>query len=443
MKSSSIPIGVCLLTLALACASREVGRTRIVAQEVHYDLSESTLEDLADDPETLGELDGVLEELFGNPGEQRFALLDSWSATGFDPNGVPFDGSRWDFDLEGMDIEALREGNRISWAAELAAIENGDADLIGPFAGRRAMSTAWQELLAERDDLGPERFRAQAESFFVDHYPDLAEGADLFGAYCSRCHGRDGHGDGPMSANLVPRPRDYRRGVFKFAAVDNASKPRRYDLMRTLLYGLPGSAMPSFIRLTDAELNALIDHVRLLSIRGEVEAILVAEWLDRDVPPLEARDEIYELVWSRWLEAADYGIAFTAPEPDPDPRRLELGREIFHDEQGGNCFSCHGAEGRGDGIRAIQTDAAGDRSALLQDEWGNFILPRDLSLGIFRGGERREDIYMRVYCGIPGTPMPRIGSSLDAEGNPLLSEEETWALVDYVLSLSGKGPLAN
>jgi hypothetical protein len=36
--------------------------------------------------------------------------------------------------------------------------------------------------------------------------------------------------------------------------------------------------------------------------------------------------------------------------------------------------------------------------------------------------------------------MPSLGSSLDARGEPLLSEREKWAVVDYVLSLSGRGP---
>jgi mono/diheme cytochrome c family protein len=242
---------------------------------------------------------------------------------------------------------------------------------------------------------------------------------------------------------LDPKPRDYRRGVFKFAAVDPGSKPRRADLLRTLVHGLPGSAMPSFRRSALADLHALIDYVRYLAIRGEVESRLAAEWEIAEIRPRDAIAEQYELVWRRWLEAEAHGRTVVAPPVDPEPARRALGDEVFHDTRRGNCVTCHGPAGRGDGVSALGVDAGGHRYTLLRDEWQNPILPRDLARGIFRGGSSREDIYLRIHCGIPGTPMPSLGSSLDARGEPLLSEREKWAVVDYVLSLSGRGPFAS
>jgi hypothetical protein len=46
------------------------------------------------------------------------------------------------------------------------------------------------------------------------------------------------------------------------------------------------------------------------------------------------------------------------------------------------------------------------------------------------------DLYRRIYAGINGTPMPALGDSKDANGDPLLTDEELWSLVHYVRSLS-------
>ena len=71
-----------------------------------------------------------------------------------------------------------------------------------------------------------------------------------------------------------------------------------------------------------------------------------------------------------------------------------------------------------------------------QDDWGRDIVPRNLTGGVLRGGRRPIDIYRRIYSGINGTPMPALGESKDADGNPLLTQDELWSLVHYVGSLT-------
>ena len=62
------------------------------------------------------------------------------------------------------------------------------------------------------------------------------------------------------------------------------------------------------------------------------------------------------------------------------------------------------------------------------------IRPRNLRLGVFRGGRRPLDLYRRIHAGINGTPMPGVGPATPgAKGT--LSEEEIWQIVDYVQSL--------
>jgi mono/diheme cytochrome c family protein len=66
-------------------------------------------------------------------------------------------------------------------------------------------------------------------------------------------------------------------------------------------------------------------------------------------------------------------------------------------------------------------------------------IPRNLRFGVYRGGNRRIDIFWRIFAGIAGTPMPGSGpASPGAQGT--LTEEEMWNIVDYVLSLPYEMP---
>ena len=54
----------------------------------------------------------------------------------------------------------------------------------------------------------------------------------LFRRHCVTCHGISGDGAGPSAAVLVPYPRDYRDGLFKYTSTAGGAKPVRADLER-------------------------------------------------------------------------------------------------------------------------------------------------------------------------------------------------------------------
>jgi mono/diheme cytochrome c family protein len=250
------------------------------------------------------------------------------------------------------------------------------------------------------------------------------------------CHGVEGGGDGPTSQFLEPKPRDYRLGKFKYTSVKDQARPRREDLLRTLDQGLNGTSMPNFRRLSLAERPGLVDYVRFLSIRGEVETRLVATWKDeQELAADAARNETID-VWEKWQHAAEKFVAFDGEVPASTPERIARGDVLYHDATKGNCASCHGATGAGDGHVAYKMDERGRKVAAYTDAWGNAILPRNLRQGIYRGGSRPIDVYRRIYSGINGGPMPALGEAKDAQGAPLLSAEDMWCLVHYVRSLS-------
>jgi mono/diheme cytochrome c family protein len=82
----------------------------------------------------------------------------------------------------------------------------------------------------------------------------VQEGRALYQANgCASCHGRQGHGDGPVGRTLDPSPRDFRdRGAFKNGRDLDA-------IAHTLAVGLSrdGGKMPQFNHLTERERRAL------------------------------------------------------------------------------------------------------------------------------------------------------------------------------------------
>ena len=52
------------------------------------------------------------------------------------------------------------------------------------------------------------------------------------------------------------------------------------------------------------------------------------------------------------------------------------------------------------------------------------VQPRNLREGIYRGGQRPEDLFLRIKNGITGTTMPAVAAQL--------SDDDIWHLVDFV-----------
>lgn len=291
------------------------------------------------------------------------------------------------------------------------------------------------------------------------------ESAGLFREHCVHCHGISGDGKGPTSKFLNPYPRDFRLGKFKFKSTPLRRPPTDEDLTNIIRHGIPGTSMPAFQKtLGPKEVEALIDYVKYLSIRGQMERRLLAEVYVMDGDPLldlklasdeESREEfedqlfviieefLIEDIVQRWASADDRVTdvpvppeSFAVGHVDHDSF-VASGRLLFRGKA--NCIQCHGPTGLGDGQNQNYDDwtndwlkTAGvdpDESASYQHflEAGAYdprrISPRNLQLGVFRGGGRPENIYRRIANGIEGTPMPSA---------PTLAPEEIWALVAFV-----------
>lgn len=98
--------------------------------------------------------------------------------------------------------------------------------------------------------------------------PDLSRGAQLFSTNCSMCHGSTGHGNGPLAANLDPKPID-------FTDRERAQSRSIMALYQVISQGLPGTPMVSFAALPEDDRWALaffvgsMSHDETMRIHGE------------------------------------------------------------------------------------------------------------------------------------------------------------------------------
>jgi mono/diheme cytochrome c family protein len=231
-------------------------------------------------------------------------------------------------------------------------------------------------------------------SAFVPVMPnrDLYEqGRYVYEQNCMICRGRYGDGKGELSATLVPKPRPFASGVFKFHTTPAGFLPTNEDLKRTIRDGLAGTAMGMFTRLSDGELNAVIEYVKSFSRKWRKVENYAPQLPTPSLPTWFAKDE----------EMKKHSIK---------------GSEIFS----AACITCHGPNGDGKGIL----------TPTLKDMWDEPAVPADLRESWLRRGTDLREVYLALLTGRDGTPMVSFAQSL--------TEEQRWDLVAYVDSLRKK-----
>ncbi|HZO81895.1 MAG TPA: cytochrome c [Candidatus Binataceae bacterium] len=91
--------------------------------------------------------------------------------------------------------------------------------------------------------------------------PALADTAqENYTAYCQKCHGPQGHGDGPQAGTLATKPQDFA----DCAVMQKLSDDTMFKAIKDggAAVGLPGD-MPSWSSgLSDDEIHALVQFVR-------------------------------------------------------------------------------------------------------------------------------------------------------------------------------------
>jgi mono/diheme cytochrome c family protein len=262
---------------------------------------------------------------------------------------------------------------------------------------------------------------AEAPKMLGDEKMDpehIRTGQALYTENCMRCHGVTGDGNGAVAKFMRPRPRDYRKGIFKFTTRPYGSRPRRADLVRTIRRGIPATSMPSFRLLPDADIEALVDYVLLLTHRGERESELAIEADSSNEISAGFPAEATATVLSRWKTAESGEVQALTPMPVFSVESVKRGRQAFLTK---GCSKCHGEDGRGL-----------TRDNNFVDSWGVQTRAADLTSGLLHGGPQPIDVYRRIHSGINGTPMPGFATALSKEPDTI------WDLVSYVLYVSNR-----
>jgi mono/diheme cytochrome c family protein len=213
---------------------------------------------------------------------------------------------------------------------------------------------------------------------------DAHRGKAVYEQYCVLCHGVQGDGKGHFSEATTPVPRDFRQGTFKWRSTPSGSLPTDADLEKVLVTGLYGTSMSSFL--------TTLNHAQRLDVIAYIKTFSPRFATDKPEPPITI-----------------------PPEPPYTPASVTRGEAVY---QKFNCAQCHGDSGEGDGPSADD----------LADDWGNPIVPYDLTDGHIKCGNSGTDIYRVFIGGLNGTPMPSFADSI--------SPAEAWDLVHFIQSLS-------
>ena len=102
----------------------------------------------------------------------------------------------------------------------------------------------------------------------VDAPPGPGASRTTFEALCVNCHGPLGQGDGPAGRDLLPVPRDFTVGQFKFDADGDGRTGTDEDLFLVIRDGAGPSGgnplMAAWGHLGDGQVRELVAYVRSL-----------------------------------------------------------------------------------------------------------------------------------------------------------------------------------
>ncbi len=183
------------------------------------------------------------------------------------------------------------------------------------------------------------------------------DGLKLYSKHCSVCHNDDGMGGIglPLNSEKIEHfPRDY--------------------LFKTIRNGRPGRVMPAFSKLSDAQVNAIVDHV---------------------------------LSWKKTKNIDIYSPLAVAGDP-------QRGKPLFEEK----CAACHGQNGKSIGTGTGVT---------LSRERKFAVVPPALNNAGFLASASDEWIKSTIKHGRPGTIMP-------SQEVFKLSEQQLNDVVSYVRS---------
>ena len=299
----------------------------------------------------------------------------------------------------------------------------GSVEALAPHTLQRGLS-------AERQAKFAAALGSQFGSWDQPRLPRLEKGdalllgAQAYPSKCGHCHGGTGTANTSTARMLMPKPRDFSRGVIKFTSTPAGEPPTLDDLQRLIRDGVPTTAMAGFGALPAEEIDALARYTRWLLLRGAVESEVGAALADDpQLEPAKAVAAAYRIQRLEWLRPAKGETPTALADHVTDSEAIARGEELYASPRAG-CVACHGPQGDGDGPASVHPQTG---EPIQRDLWGAPIRLRPLRDGRWHGGNKPEELYLRIAEGVQGTPMPPRRNDL--------SSAEISDLVAWLLSL--------
>jgi mono/diheme cytochrome c family protein len=140
-----------------------------------------------------------------------------------------------------------------------------------------------------------------------------------------------------------------------------------------------------------------------------------------------------------WVKERNAVVSVPPPPAGLGSRQsIARGREMFFTTLT-NCGKCHGDTAMGDGQMDDYDEWTKEIEPTVPDALADYLAlgvlaprkvqPRNLREGTYRGGQRPEDLFLRIKNGITGTTMPAVAAQL--------SDDDIWHLVAFVEYLPG------
>ena len=232
--------------------------------------------------------------------------------------------------------------------------------------------TSWKSQLSEKHIEGVVDYvRSNFMQEAIERH--LSSGRLVYGHNCASCHGNKGQGVKPSWFKAAPR---------SFSSPQAATELNRERMIAAVTKGVPGTAMTGYAdKLSTDQIESVVDYTR--------ETFMVAT--SAPVSTSEIIPQTPATVAASKAPTIDMSL----PLPDGlvgDPR---LGEQFFM----GNCATCHGKTGNGQGPRAYFMASK----------------PRNFQDDLSRATLNRPAIFSAVTQGRRGTEMPAWGKVLSKQ----------------------------
>lgn len=226
--------------------------------------------------------------------------------------------------------------------------------------------------------------------------------------YCVQCHGVNGDGQGVSHKGMLPPPRNFKQGLYKFGNVPYGELPHDEDFYRIIKKGLHGSGM----------LPWDISERRLMAVTQYIKTFAPEAW-----------EGVDKVLGTKIEATADpYG-------PEKKAQAIARGEQVYHVIA--QCTTCHrgyapqadisnwNKEINGSAITSFEPNLYELKA---QDSEYNYkVIPPDFTYHELRSIHGTDDIYQRMVYGVTGSGMPG--------WKDVVSDDDLWALTYYVESL--------